>query len=320
MGGGTDYPYWFRQHGGAVLSCTIDQYAYISLRRMPPFLGTKYRVFWSQSEAVDRLEDIRHNGVRGCLQYLKIEDGIEVNHAGDLPARSGLGSSSCFTVGMLHACHAMMGRYVPKSRLAQEAIVVEQDVLRETVGVQDQIECAHGGLNYVEIRRDGGYELHPVPMTSVGRRALEDRLVLVFTGLQRYATEIAAAQVTNAERKEAELHAIAAMVPRAMDALAGGRLDDFGRMLHEAWMVKRELSDKVTTPEIDALYDRARHAGALGGKVLGAGGGGFMLLYVRPADWSAVAEALEGAITVPVRFQWGGSQIVLYDPGLNGDR
>lgn len=313
FGGGSDYPAWYRDHGGAVLSATIDKYCYISLRRMPSFLGSKYRVFWSKMEAVDRLEDIEHPGVRGCLQYLGIEDGIEVNHAGDLPARSGLGSSSAFTVGMLNALHAMEGRPRSKTMLAQHAIEVEQTVLAETVGIQDQIACAHGGVNLIEIGRDGAHKIEPMHQAAGQRLALQDRLLLVYTGLQRHASEIAKAQVDRMEINEGRMRAIVDLVPLAVAALKTGQLADFGRLLHDSWRLKRALSEQVSNPEIDAIYDLAINAGALGGKVLGAGGGGFMLFYVPSGKKQAVIDALS-LLTVPVRFSQGGSEIVFCDP------
>lgn len=314
FGGGTDYPTWFRRHGGAVLTSTIDRYCYLSVRRMPPFLGTKYRVFWSKMEAVDRLEDIEHPGVKGCLQFLGVKTGIEVNHAGDLPARSGLGSSSAFTVGMLHALHALKGEVAGPTQLANEAIRVEQDVLKETVGVQDQIECAFGGLNHIVIRPDGRYAVHPITIPLGAMEDLQDRLLLFFTGVQRHASEIAAAQVGNFQDRAAELTAIADMVPVAVSCLSDGDLDHFGELLHETWTLKRRLSDKVSSGEIDALYERATKAGALGGKVLGAGGGGFMLFYVPKSKQIAVRAALNGLIEIPFRFGNEGSRVVLYEP------
>lgn len=310
MGGGSDYRRYYERFGGQVLTSTIDKYCYISLRHMPPFLGTKYRVFWSESEAVDRIEDIRHAGVRGCLQYLGIEDGIEVNHAGDLPARSGLGSSSAFTVGMLYALHVLRGESCSRFDLANEAIAVEQDVLKETVGIQDQIECAWGGLNLIGFGRDGRYSVEPLAISNGERNEIENHLVLVFTNLQRYASEIAAAQVDNVDRKQEELHQIVSLVSKAADALVAGDMAGFGGLLHEAWLLKRGLSDKVTNETIDMLYDAARSAGAYGGKILGAGGGGFMLLCIPPERRQKVLDTL-GLLSVPFRFEHRGSQVVL---------
>ena len=310
MGGGSDYPAWYREHGGAVLSTTIDKYCYISLRRMPPFLGHKYRVFWSHMETVDKREDIQHAGVRGCLEYLDIDDEIEINHAGDLPARSGLGSSSAFTVGMLSALHVLRGECASSARLAKEAISVEQDVLKETVGVQDQIACAWGGLSMIEIDRDGDYGVRPVTIPPGRIEMLEGRLMLFFTGIQRHASEIAKAQIENTERNSEYLKAITAQVPAAVKILREDNLDEFGYLLDEAWKLKRQLSDKISSAEIDAFYGRAIKAGALGGKILGAGGGGFMLFYVHPSRQDAVRQAL-GLIDIPVKFESHGSQVVL---------
>lgn len=308
FGGGTDYKQWYEKFGGAVLTTTIDKYCYVCLRSMPAFLGSKYRVFWSKMETVNELSEIEHSGVRGCLQYLNIEEGIEVNHAGDLPARSGLGSSSAFTVGMLHALYVLRGDDLNSRSLANDAIEVEQDVLGETVGIQDQIQCAFGGFNHIEIDRTGNYHVNKVPIGAMQKALLESHLVIVFTELQRYASEIAAAQVSNVRRKQKQLERIALLVTEAVKAVEHPRA--FGEMLHESWMLKRELSDKVTNPHLDAIYDHARSKGAYGGKVLGAGGGGFMLFCVPPERREAMVEAL-GLLAVPVRFEDHGSQVVL---------
>ena len=311
FGGGTDYPSWYKEHGGSVLTSTIDRYCYLSARYMPAFLGFKYNACWSKMERVNRLDELIHSGIRGCLQYMGVDEGFEVNHAGDLPARSGLGSSSAFTVGMLHALHALQGRHVSKSRLAREAIEVEQVVLKETVGIQDQIQCAHGGFNVIDIHRDGEYTIRPVVFRRGRKVALEGNLMLFFTGLQRNSSEIADAQVSNIDRKEYELKAIQAIVPKALEAITNGNLFDVGFLLHESWMLKRELSDKVSNKEIDGLYTAAREAGAIGGKLLGAGGGGFFLFYVPEDRHASVREAMGGLHDIPFKFENGGSQIVL---------
>ena len=311
FGGGSDYEEWYSRHGGAVLSTTIDKHCYISLRKMPPFLGSKYRIFWSQSETVDERDDIQHQGVRGCLEFLDIDDGIEVNHAGDLPARTGLGSSSAFTVGMLSALHALRGETPSAAQLANEAIEVEQKVLRETVGIQDQIACAWGGLNMIEINRTGDYGIIPMVLPDERTAMLESRLMLFFTGIQRHASEIAKAQIENTELNVDYLFSIAAQVPEGVKLLKEGSLDEFGDLLNYAWRFKCQLSDKISSPEIDGMYDRALGAGALGGKILGAGGGGFMLFYVPLERQSAVREALGGLIDIPVKFENRGSQVVI---------
>ena len=267
-------------------------------------------------ENVDQREDIQHAGVRGCLEFLDINDGIEVIHVGDLPARSGLGSSSAFTVGMLSALHALRGEAIGPGRLSDEAIAVEQEVLCETVGVQDQIACAWGGLNVIKIDREGNYSISPIILPAERIKMLESRLMLVFTGIQRHASEIAKAQIENTEQNREELEAIAALVPRASAVLRGGDLDDLGRLLHEGWKLKRRLSDKISSPKIDALYEQVIAAGALGGKILGAGGGGFFLFYVPPDKQSAVREVLDNQLLgahldVTVCFENIGSHVVL---------
>ncbi len=284
---------------------------------MPPFLGSKYLVFWSQMEKCDTRAAIKHPGVRGCLEFLNIDENLEVNHAGDLPARAGLGSSSAFTVGMLHALHTMKGQFVSRKTLANEAIQVEQEVLKETVGLQDQIACAFGGLNVININQDGSYAVNPVPLDPVRRMQLEERLLLVFTGKQRFASDIAEDQIANFDRREEELHAIQGMVEHGVKILTDGNsLDRFGELLHEAWMLKRRLSDKISNTEIDFMYKEARTAGALGGKILGAGGGGFMLLFVPPDRRFEVGNTLArcGGVCAPVKFEHNGSQIVHYSP------
>ena len=311
FGGGSDYEAWYSRHGGAVLSVTINKYCYISLRRMPPFLGNKYLVFWSQMEKVNHRKDIQHAGVRGCLEFLDIDEGIEINHAGDLPARSGLGSSSAFTVGMLSALHALRNETPSRVQLADEAIKVEQEVLCETVGIQDQIACAWGGLNMIEINRAGNYGIIPILLPEERQTMLESRLMLFFTGIQRHASEIAKAQIDNTERNVDALEAITGQVRQAFVILKEGNMDEFGYLLGEGWKLKRQLSDKISTPEIDVLYAAACAAGALGGKVIGAGGGGFMLFYVPLERQAAVREAMGGLIDIPVKFENGGSQVVL---------
>ena len=311
FGGGTDYSSWYKEHGGSVLTGTIDKYCYLSARYMPAFLGFKYNACWSKMERVNNLEDIEHSGVRGCLQYMGIDEGFEINHAGDLPARSGLGSSSAFTVGMLNALHALKGEHASKAQLSREAIEVEQVVLKETVGIQDQIQCAHGGFNHIEIHRDGEYTVRPVVISKERKAALEGKLMLFFTGLQRNSSEIADAQVSNIERKEFELKAIQRLVPQAIEAVTNGSLDDVGKLLNETWFLKRELSDKVSSNVIDGLYNAAREAGAIGGKLLGAGGGGFFLFYVPEDRQTAIREAMNGLLDIPFKFEHGGSQVVL---------
>ncbi len=314
FGGGTDYPTWFREHGGAVLSTTIDKYLYLHVRYLPPFFDFKSRIVWSQIEQVQSSAEIKHPAIRGILEWMKINEGVEVLHHGDLPARTGLGSSSSFTVGLLHALHAMRGELISKRVLAEEAIYVEQTVLRENVGVQDQIAAAFGGLNRVDIRPDASFEVVPLVVQAERLASLQDHLLLIYTGLSRHASEIAAEQVSTMGDKTAEMKAMRAMVDDGEKILAStGSLRDFGRLLDEAWQRKRSLSSKIAPTLVNEMYDAARKAGADGGKLLGAGGGGFMLLFVQPEKRVAVLRSLEKLLPVPFKFERGGTQLVLYE-------
>jgi len=261
-------------------------------------------------EMVDRVQEIQHAGVRGCLEFLEIYDGIEVNHAGDLPARSGLGSSSAFTVGMLNALQVLTGKKPDRGTLANQAIAVEQIVLKETVGVQDQIECAWGGLNIISIDKDGSYNVQPIVLSEDNRSVIEDHLVLVFTDLQRYASEIAKTQIDNMDQQLNTMHNIMSLIPEAIQAIHQMDLKRFGELLHETWMLKRDLSNKISNPKIDQVYEIARKAGAYGGKLLGAGGGGFLLLCIPPEKRDKVLKEV-GLLSVPFKFENYGSQLVL---------
>jgi D-glycero-alpha-D-manno-heptose-7-phosphate kinase len=316
FGGGTDYPDWFHEHGGAVLSTTIDKYCYISVRELPPFFDHRFRVVYSIVENVKDVAEIAHPAVRAVLQRLEVSKGLEIHHDGDLPARAGLGSSSAFTVGLLQAVHALRGRHTSKEALASEAIHVEQCMLREPVGLQDQISAAFGGFNHIIFRQDGSYEVKPMIMPRERLAALQDHLMLVFTGISRLAPVVAQTVIDNLKRRTGEMRAMQEMVDRAIELLASPSADvvEFGRLLNETWMLKRRLSDRVSNSDIDALYDAATRAGAVGGKLLGAGGGGFVLLFVRPEDRARVAEALRHLITVPFKFDMSGCRIALYQP------
>ena len=316
FGGGTDYPAWYREHGGAVLSTAIDKYCYISVRELPPFFDHRFRIVYSLVENVKEVREIAHPAARAVLETMRVTKGLEIHHDGDLPARSGVGSSSAFTVGLICAIHALEGRHVSKEALADEAIHVEQEVLREAVGVQDQISAAFGGFNHITFRQDGVYQVSPMILAPDRLTALQDHLMLFFTGISRTAAEIAQSQIDNLGNRGAELQTMAQMVDRAIDILLSPTSDlvDFGRLLGESWSLKRTLSDRVSNSTIDACYDAALAAGAVGGKLLGAGGGGFMLLFVRPEHQTRVREALKTLIRVPFKFDMSGSRVVLYQP------
>ena len=313
FGGGTDYPVWFKEHGGAVLATTIDKYCHISCRHLPPFFEHQTRIAYSRIEHVKRNADIEHPAVKGVLQYLDISEGLEIHHDGDLPARTGLGSSSSFTVGLLHALYALQHHMPTKSELAHAAIHVEQHILQESVGSQDQVLAAHGGLCRLTFPQTGEVGYTPVIMKPERLNAFQDHLLLYFTGFSRTASDIAKEQIERTKQRRVELFAMLQMVQEGVSILTGDHdLADFGELLHEAWMVKRGLTSKITTPFIDQIYEAARGAGALGGKLLGAGGGGFMLIFAKPEMHAQIHAALPGLLHVPFQFEGAGSQIVFY--------
>lgn len=314
FGGGTDYPIWYRQNGGVVLASTIDKYVYITCRVLPPFFDHKSRVVWSKIETVTKHADIEHPVVRAALALLEVNHGIEIHYNGDLPARSGVGSSSAFTVGILNSLYALKGQYTKKADLARQAIYLEQTMLNEHVGVQDQIETTFGGFNRIEILRNGTFQVEPVILPAETLQALNNNLLLFYTGIPRGSSNIAKMMVESIPHRQRELSSMQKMVDVAVDFLAKGALDDFGRLLDETWQLKRSLSKHVAPNFINEIYARARAAGALGGKVLGAGGGGFMLFYVRKDERVTLLKALEDLLVVPFEFETGGSQIIFYDP------
>ena len=315
FGGGTDYPPYFREHGGAVLATTINKYCYLNCRFLPPFFEHKSRVVWSEIERVNDHRNIVHPVIREALAMLGIEEGVEIHHNGDLPARSGLGSSSSFTVGLLHALYAMRGQMVKKTTLARQAIHIEQVRLLENVGVQDQIETAFGGLNHILIHPDASFEVRPVIISEARQQELENHLMLFYTGVARFASSIASDKVAAIPSKQAELATMLGMVEEGLRILIGdGDILDFGRLLHEAWELKRSLSAKIAPGFVNDIYAAARAAGAVGGKLLGAGGGGFMIFMVAPERREALLRALDNLLMVPMAFERLGTQIIFYEP------
>jgi len=316
FGGGTDYPVWYREHGGAVLATTIDKYCYISCRYLPPFFEHKSRIVYSKIETVKSNSDIEHPAVRGVLSYLKVEEGVEIHHDGDLPARTGLGSSSSFTVGLLHALYALKQTMPTKMQLIREAIHVEQDVLRENVGCQDQAITAHGGLCRIGFLPDDAIHVTPVIVNRQRLAELQAHLMLYFTGFSRTASEIAKEQIERTKDRKCELSAMFQLVSEGTSILTGNSdLASFGSLLHEGWRLKRSLTSKISSSEIDQIYDVARKAGCIGGKLLGAGGGGFMLFFARPENHLRIRKALNQFLCVPFGFETNGSQIMYYEPG-----
>jgi D-glycero-alpha-D-manno-heptose-7-phosphate kinase len=318
FGGGTDYPLWYLEEGGAVLSTTIDKYCYISCRYLPPFFGIKHRIVWRHVENVLTIADILHPAVREGLRFLGFDNsvGLEIHYQGDLPARAGMGSSSSFVVGLIKALTALRGQMISKHDLALKAIELEQTVLKEHVGSQDQVAAAYGGFNVIHFLQDGDIRVKPVTIPALRISELESRLLLFYTGTGRIASEIAAHIVANLQNKREVLRQMRSFVDQAVSILNGdGGLDDFGRLLHENWKLKCKQSKLVTNPLVDDIYQTAIEHGALGGKLLGAGGSGFMVFYVPLERKPHVIEALSDYLHVPFKFETEGSTLIYY--GIN---
>lgn len=316
FGGGTDYPAWYQEHGGVVLATTIDKYCYISCRYLPPFFEHKHRIVYSKIENVKSIAEIEHPAVRAVLGWAGCERGLEIHHDGDLPARSGLGSSSSFTVGLVNALCALDGKYISKEDLARKAIDIEQNIIGENVGSQDQISAAFGGFNRIEFRQNDTFQVSPIILSKKRLGDLQGSLMLYFTGFSRIASEIAKSKIDNFKNRVTELKRMGEMVEEAISILQAPEtpIDEFGKLLGQSWSYKRSLSNKVSTPEIDQIYEDALKAGATGGKILGAGGGGFLLLSVRPELQQKVRSRLARLINVPFNFENSGSRVVLYQP------
>ena len=315
FGGGTDYPAWYEENGGAVLGTTINKYCYITCRYLPPFFEHKHRIIYSQMEQVQDIDEIRHPSVRETMKFMGITEGIEIHHDGDLPARTGLGSSSSFTVGLVHALYALKGIIPSKMQLALDTIHIEQERIKENVGSQDQTLAAFGGFNRIDFSREHHIEVQSVTIKPQRLERLQDHLMLFFTGFSRTASQIAGEQIKQIPNKKRELTEMQRMVDEAINILNGNNdLLDFGKLLHESWQLKRSLTNKISTPYIDYVYETATRAGATGGKLLGAGGAGFILFFVKPELQPEVKESLHGLLHVPFQFENLGSQIIFYEP------
>jgi D-glycero-alpha-D-manno-heptose-7-phosphate kinase len=321
FGGGTDYPIWYREHGGAVLATTIDKSCYLTCRWLPPFFEYHSRISYSRVENVASNGAIEHPSVRACLQFLGMEEGVEVHHVADLPARTGLGTSSAFTVGLLLGLYALKEQMRDKHTLAAEAIHVEQDLIHEAVGAQDQISAAYGGFNRINFNRDGTFEVKRILAPQNRFAELEQHLALYFTGFSRTASEVAQEQVRMTPHKEKELQMMLQLVDEAEAILSNPRrsIDEFGRLLNESWRIKRTLTQKITNANIDEIYEAGLSAGALGGKLLGAGGGGFMLFFVPPDRRQALRAKLKNLLCVPFSFSSKGSQVLVYEAEASYD-
>jgi D-glycero-alpha-D-manno-heptose-7-phosphate kinase len=318
FGGGTDLPDWFRTHGGAVLSTTINKYLFISCRDMSPYWEFKNRfVYGSKTETVSSIDEIDHPAIREALRFMQLPYGIDMHYNTDIPARSGMGSSSAFTVGLLRALYGMNGKMISDRRLAQEAIHVEQDLIGEAVGCQDQIAAAFGGFNHIVFHEDGNFEVNPVIIPKFRLQELNDHLVLVYTGIQRIASKIEEKKIKQLGDHGVELQAIQRYVDDALELLnRDDPIEEFGALLHETWQMKKKLSDEVTNDNLDELYERCRSNGAIGGKLLGTGGGGFMLLFVKPESRETMLRALPDFSPVSFSFDTTGSQIIYYQENV----
>ena len=314
FGGGTDYPAYFREHGGAVLSTTFNKYCYISCRYLPPFFDYKYRIRYTKREETKTVDEIIHPTVRECLKLLEIDRGIEMVHTSDIPAGSGVGSSSAFTVGFLNALYALKGNITTKRKLGREAIYVEQTLVKENVGSQDQVAAAFGGFNKITFGGQNDFYVTPITIDKNRIQLLNDHIMLFFTGFSRTADKVAAEQIKNTPKKMPELRAMYEMVDEAINILNGSErsLIEFGRLLHESWKLKKTLSSQITTNHIDEIYKRAMKAGAVGGKILGAGGGGFIMVFAEPEKQHLIREELKDLLFVPFRFEDLGTQVIMY--------
>ena len=316
FGGGTDHPLWFKENGGKVLSTTFDKYCYISLRHLPPFFEHKYRVVYSIIESINNVDEIIHPAVRETLNYFKNSKGLEIHHDGDLPARSGLGSSSTFTVGLINAMNSLHGKSSTPFQLANSAIHVEQDLIKECVGSQDQISAAYGGFNEIEFYKDGSFSVEPQIINLEKKNSLNDHLMLFYTGVSRFSSEITESQLLNMKNCSSQMHELHEMVDEGSKILMNPKtpIEEFGKLLNLAWKNKKSLSNKISNKEIDQCYAAAIKAGAIGGKILGAGGGGFILFFVSPENQINVKNALSGLTLVPFNFENSGSKIVVNQP------
>ncbi len=308
FGGGTDYCDYYANYGGRVLSTTVDKYCYLSMRELPPFFDYKSQFTYSRIERFNSADEVSHPLVRAALKYLPVEH-LQLAYDADLPASSGIGSSSAFAVGLLQGLHAMRGEYPDRMTLAKEAVYLEREMCGEAGGVQDQLAAAFGGLNRMDFSAEG-FRVTPLAISAARKKELQSRLMLVFTGFTHFSGAVAEEQKKNIPSTIKQLDEMKAMVDLAEEILRGGDLDDFGLLLHHTWELKRSLSNRITNYEIDLLYTRLRNAGALGGKLLGAGSGGFMLLFVPPERQPYIRQTFSEYRFIPFAFENSGTTIL----------
>ena len=314
FGGGTDMENFFRENGGAVLSTTFDKYCYVNVRHLPRFFDYSTELSYSSTERVTEVDDIQHPAIRNAMKMLDMHE-IRLTYEADLPARSGLGTSSSFAVGMLNAFYALKGKYADKKRLADEAIYLERVLCQEAGGWQDQIAASYGGFNRINFGPDG-YEVLPLIISSERKKQLNNNLLMFFTGFTRFSSEMQKANNVSAADKKVQLKEMLVLVDEAEQVLVNKErnLDDFGRLLDHTWKLKKQTGAKISTNSIDAFYERGMQAGALGGKLLGAGGGGFLVFYVRPEKQEVVKEAMRDVMYIPFEFENGGTRVIHYSP------
>lgn len=314
FGGGTDFSGFYNEHGGAVISTTFDKYCYVTVRHLPPFFDYKTHVTYSREEKINNLSEMQHPAIRNAMEWLDMHD-IRLTYESDLPARSGLGTSSSFAVGMLSAFYALKGQYADKRKLADDAIYLERTLCKEAGGIQDQIAASFGGMNRINFSADG-YTVHPVIINTERKKLLNEHLMLFFTGFSRFSSDIQKGTEKSMKDKTQQLLEMYRLVDDAEKILTDKNtsLDEFGKLLDYTWQLKRGISSGISTDSIDEQYERAKKAGALGGKLLGAGGGGFLLFYVPKDKQADVKKALAGQMYVPFSFENDGTKVIHYSP------
>jgi D-glycero-alpha-D-manno-heptose-7-phosphate kinase len=312
FGGGTDFPAWYEENMGQVLSTTIDKYSYLTCRILPPFFSYKYRVRYYKREEVNYIKDIQHPSIRECLKFAEIDQGVDIVHHGDLPAQSGLGTSSTFTVGLLHALNALNHRNPSKKKLSLDALYIEQNVLRENVGSQDQIAAAFGGFNLIKFKGKEEFDVYPLKIGTKERLYFESHLLLFFTGLLRNSSDIAIDQLKRISQNTILLKEMHSLVDEAIKSIFSFQDNTklFGELLDSQWRIKRSMSESITNSVIDQIYETGMMSGAIGGKLLGAGGGGFMLFFAKPECHKHIIDSLNKLLHVPFKFESNGSQII----------
>lgn len=314
FGGGTDMENFFKENGGAVISTTFDKYCYVNVRHLPRFFDYSTELSYSKTERITDVEEIQHPAIRNAMKMLDMHE-LRLTYEADLPARSGLGTSSSFAVGMLNAFYALKGKYADKKKLADEAIYLERALCDESGGWQDQIAASFGGFNRINFNADG-YEVLPIIISPERKKRLNSNLMMFFSGFTRFSSDIQKANNVSAEEKKVQLQEMLLLVDEAEEVLTNKEkdLDDFGRLLDHTWKLKKQTGSSISTGGIDEYYQKGMDAGALGGKLLGAGGGGFLVFYVQPEYQEAVRAAMHELLYIPFQFEDGGTRVIYYSP------